>query len=529
MYEEWLQAGSIMELVNPEAPTFATGSALDKFLFVPGSYIPSTFLPRSAVTELTGRETEDCPYYPADVLLCTHMSDHHPIILPIPCDEVDHPARSSLKIRVSGLSEAEWEARDATLKSSLETAWPEETLTHPVVNINRLHRSIMTALDRTFYRERTQSRPPIPEDPLLVYLRRHAHHPEMDSLLEALEQRNMGEADRLMRRISADGWREFLKSVHRSDTRAFFAYLARAEGRKKRGFVPADSRPLKDPRGGLAISVRDKIALITASFGERFSAPAVVDRTLPLTDKNHVPLPPFRREVGESCAPVLISELRLALAHLASGKAPGPDGFPLEVFKRVPSLHPYLLALLNAMFKSGFIPGALRQIYVVSFPKPGKDASIPANRRPISLLNSLIKIAECVVYHRLLPTVEPLLSPAQYAYRRQRGTEHHLVELMDRVQRALLHGSLVYIVSFDIAGAFDRVSHHQLMQALPAFGVDSYTQRLIHNWSAGRSSILKLKTPTGTVYGSPTPISSGLPHGGCLITQSMAHVLQSNT
>ena len=188
-----------------------------------------------------------------------------------------------------------------------------------------------------------------------------------------------------------------MKSVRRSDTRAFFAYLTRAEGRKRRGCVPADSRPLKDPRGGLVIS--------TSSFGERFSAPAVVDRTLTLADRNHVPLPPFRRVVNGPHESVLMSELRLALAHLASGKAPGPDGYPLEVFKRLPSLHPYLLALLNAMFRSGLIPGGLRRIFVVSFPKPGRGASAPANRRPISLLNSSIKIAECVVYHRLLPVV----------------------------------------------------------------------------------------------------------------------------
>ena len=104
----------------------------------------------------------------------------------------------------------------------------------------------------------------------MVYLRRHAHHPEMDAPLEALEQRDMREADRCMRRSSADGWRAYLSAVRRSDTRAFFAYLARAEGRRQKGFVPADSRPMRDPRGGLVVSTLDKIALITKFSGERF-------------------------------------------------------------------------------------------------------------------------------------------------------------------------------------------------------------------------------------------------------------------
>ena len=175
--------GSIMELVNPEAPTAATGSALDKFLFVPGSYMPSTFLPQSAVNELTADEAGGCPLFPVDVLLRTHMSDHHPITLPIPCDGVDHPSRSSQKIRAFGLTDAMWDERDATLASSLETAWSAETLNQPVVNIGRLYPSMVAALGRTFYRERTRPRPTIPEGLLLAYLRIHVHHSEMNALL----------------------------------------------------------------------------------------------------------------------------------------------------------------------------------------------------------------------------------------------------------------------------------------------------------------------------------------------------------
>ena len=64
VYEEWLQTGSITGLVDPEAPTFATGSALDKFLFVPGSDMPSTFLPQSVASELAKEGVEDRPFFP---------------------------------------------------------------------------------------------------------------------------------------------------------------------------------------------------------------------------------------------------------------------------------------------------------------------------------------------------------------------------------------------------------------------------------------------------------------------------------
>ena len=45
LYEEWIQKEGILELVSPDIPTYATGSALDKLLLTPGAYIPHTFLP----------------------------------------------------------------------------------------------------------------------------------------------------------------------------------------------------------------------------------------------------------------------------------------------------------------------------------------------------------------------------------------------------------------------------------------------------------------------------------------------------
>ena len=64
---------------------------------------------------------------------------------------------------------------------------------------------------------------------------------------------------------------------------------------------------------------------------------------------------------------------------------------------------------------------------------------------------------ENILYHRMLATVEGQLSPAQYAYRRGRGTEFVLTEITDHINKGLKQGQLAYVVSFDIAGAFDRV------------------------------------------------------------------------
>ena len=67
----------------------------------------------------------------------------------------------------------------------------------------------------------------------------------------------------------------------------------------------------------------------------------------------------------------------------------------------------------------------------------------------------MIKVLEAIIYQRIAPIVEPQLTPLQSAFRRSRGAERHLTSLVDKARRALLGGSFVYVISFDIEGAFE--------------------------------------------------------------------------
>ena len=62
-----------------------------------------------------------------------------------------------------------------------------------------------------------------------------------------------------------------------------------------------------------------------------------------------------------------------------------------------------------------------------------------------------------------------------------------LVEIGDFVQRALVCGRRCYLVSSDVAGAFDNVPHAQLMSGLRRMGVHVHIRRLVHNWLRDRT------------------------------------------
>ena len=308
-----------------------------------------------------------------------------------------------------------------------------------------------------------------------------------------------------------------------SDALSIFAILARAEGRKQAGFVPADFAPLINEDGEYILSMSDEIKILTEAVRGRLSALETLWEGTRLSEAVRLPfgpserpLGPFRERIEGSFQAFSRMEVTKAIWGLSQGKAPGPDGIPAEIFKRLPTLVPVLRVLFNGIYSRGGIPKTLCRVHVVLLKKPGKDPRVAANRRPISLINTMMKILEGIVYSRIILRVEPLLCEGQYAYRRERGTERHLASVMDRIHRALLQGRWVYVVSFDIGGAFDRVAHHGLAEALKSFGIDSYTRRLVRSWIRGRRFAVRRKSPRGVTLGDYTQITSGLPQGGIL-------------
>ena len=122
-------------------------------------------------------------------------------------------------------------------------------------------------------------------------------------------------------------------------------------------------------------------------------------------------------------------ELKSAL-NKAHDSSPGQDEVHYQFLKHLPftSLS-VLLDIFNDIWQSGDFPLSWREALVIPIPKPGKDASDPANYRPIALTCCLYKTLECMVNDRLVWFLEKnnLIVGVQSGFRRQRGTIDHLV------------------------------------------------------------------------------------------------------
>lgn len=93
---------------------------------------------------------------------------------------------------------------------------------------------------------------------------------------------------------------------------------------------------------------------------------------------------------------------------MANNKSPGTDGFPSETYKLYSK--PLLWQLLkhfNTALDVGKLPTSMNNAIIVVIPNSGKDKLYPDSYRPISLLNSDVKLLAHVLAtkmntHRLI-------------------------------------------------------------------------------------------------------------------------------
>ena len=111
-------------------------------------------------------------------------------------------------------------------------------------NVDHFYNKVESSLKKTLSQYYSTLKRKKDISPLKLFLESHSAHPQINELKAALKNKNKLDIDKLLNKIGADGWKEFLSKTTRSNTSAFFTYLAKADGRKTWGITPSDSSPL---------------------------------------------------------------------------------------------------------------------------------------------------------------------------------------------------------------------------------------------------------------------------------------------
>ena len=121
--------------------------------------------------------------------------------------------------------------------------------------------------------------------------------------------------------------------------------------------------------------------------------------------------------------------------------------FPLEI-------------IFNRSIAEGTFPELMKKAEVIPLYK-GKEQDIVINYRPISLLMTISKLLEKMVYSRLYDFLEKklILYDSQYGFRSKRSCEQAVSKLLGRILQARNNNQHSACVFLDLSKALDTLNH----------------------------------------------------------------------
>ena len=135
----------------------------------------------------------------------------------------------------------------------------------------------------------------------------------------------------------------------------------------------------------------------------------------------------------------------------------------------------------NHSIDTGCFPSNLKLADVTPIFKKG-DRLDKSNYRPVSILSSLSKIFERLLFNQINDFFDPLLSKYQCGFRKGLSAQNCLLFMIEKIKKCLDNRGCTGILLTDLSKAFDCLDHDLLIAKLYAYGFDLKAVRLIKNY-----------------------------------------------
>jgi len=140
-----------------------------------------------------------------------------------------------------------------------------------------------------------------------------------------------------------------------------------------------------------------------------------------------------------------------------------PRGIPEEPGPHAPT---WLSKFFSRITATHSVLKIWRKAKAIAVEKPGKDLSLAANYRPISLLSVCYKLLERLVLQRISPTVVCLLNPDQAGFQKGWSTCDQVAAPTTFIENGFQQNQKTGAVFLDLMAAYDTVWHSGLLYKL---------------------------------------------------------------
>ena len=212
--------------------------------------------------------------------------------------------------------------------------------------------------------------------------------------------------------------------------------------------------------------------------------------------------------------PTNACEVTNVISNLKNKHSFGVDNIPVSILKcSMLSIPEPLAAVINNSLNSGIFPDFLKIAKVTPIFKSG-DKSDFQNYRPISVLPSISKVFEKIVYNRLLSYLQSnnVLCDNQFGFRKNHSTYMALIELYDKVSLAIDNNEFSIGIFIDLSKAFDTLDHSILLKKLEHYGIRGMALEWFSSYLSNRKQCVSLNG----VLSDFKSITHGVPQGSIL-------------
>lgn len=200
------------------------------------------------------------------------------------------------------------------------------------------------------------------------------------------------------------------------------------------------------------------------------------------------------------------------LKSLDPSKGPGPDNIPPIFLKNCSkSLTKPLSIIFNRSLQSGDFPQRWKLSGVVPVHKDGRR-DLVQNYRPISILSSIPKLFESLVYKPIMHHVKHLIIENQHGFVKGRNLETNLVHFLEILHDGIEAHNQTDVIYTDFKKAFDKVNHTILFRRLAEVGICGSLLRWVRSYVLRRSQYVCVGGQKSGSFIS----TSGVPQGSHL-------------